>query len=77
MDLSRALGQLADIHQQIAKAEVYRGYRSLPIAASGLMGFAAAWAQTPRLGASDPIGFVVYWAAIAACAGFVGASEII
>jgi uncharacterized membrane protein HdeD (DUF308 family) len=77
MDLSRALGQLADIHQQIAKAEVYRGYRSLPIAASGLMGFAAAWAQTPGLGASDPIGFVVYWAAIAACAGFVGASEII
>ena len=77
MDLSRALGQLADIHQQIAKAEVYRGYRSLPIAASGLMGFAAAWAQTPALGASDPIGFVVYWAAIAACAGFVGASEII
>src|SRR6266511_160993 len=61
MDLSRALGQLADIHQQIAKAEVYRGYRSLPIAASGLMGFAAAWAQTRSLGASDPVGFVVYW----------------
>ncbi len=77
MDLSRALGQLADIHQQIAKAEVYRGYRSLPIAASGLIGFAAVLAQTPALGASDPVGFVVYWAAIAACAGFVGASEII
>jgi TctA family transporter len=77
MDLSRALGQLADIHQQIAKAEVYRGYRSLPIAASGLMGFAVAWAQTPALGVSDPVGFVFYWAFIAACAGFVGASEII
>ena len=77
MDLPRALGQLADIHQQIAKGEVYRGYRSLPIAASGLMGLAAAWAQTPALGASDPVGFVVYWTVIAACAGFVGASEII
>jgi len=77
MDLSRALGQLADIHQQIAKAEIYRGYRSLPIAASGLIGLVAAWAQTPALGASDPIGFVLYWAAIAGCAGFVGASEII
>jgi hypothetical protein len=77
MDLPRALGQLADIHQQIAKGEVYRGYRSLPIAASGLMGLAAAWAQTPALGASDPMGFVVYWTVIAACAGFVGASEII
>ena len=77
MDLPRALGQLADIHQQIAKGEVYRGYRSLPVAASGLMGLAAAWAQTPALGASDPVGFVVYWTVIAACAGFVGASEII
>ena len=77
MDLSRALGQLADIHQQIAKAEIYRGYRSLPIAASGLIGLVAAWAQTPALGASDPIGFVLYWSTIAGCAGFVGASEII
>jgi hypothetical protein len=76
MDLSRALGQLADIHQQMAKGEIYRGYRSLPIAASGVIGFVAAWAQTPAL-ANDPLGFVLYWATIAACAGFVGASEII
>ena len=77
MDLSRALGQLADIHQQIAKGEIYRGYRSLPIAASGIIGFAAAWAQAPGLGASDPVGFVVYWVVVTSCAGFVGASEII
>ena len=77
MDLSRALGQLADIHEQMAKGEIYRGYRSLPIAASGLIGFIAAWAQTPAQGTNEPVGFVLYWAAIAACAGFVGASEII
>ena len=47
MDLSRALGQLADIHQQIAKGEIYRGYRSVPVAASGFIGFAAAWTQPP------------------------------
>ena len=77
MDLSRALGQLADIHQQIAKGEIYRGYRSVPVAASGVIGFAAAWAQPPGLGASDPLGFVLYWTVVAACAGLVGASEII
>jgi hypothetical protein len=77
MDLSRALGQLADIHQQMAKGEMYRGYRSLPVAASGVMGFVAAWAQPPAFGVSDPVGFVLYWTAIATCAGFVGASEII
>jgi TctA family transporter len=77
MDTSRALSQIADIHQQIAKGEIYRGYRSLPIAASGLIGYAAAWMQTPALGASDPVGFVLYWGALAVCAGFVGASEIV
>jgi hypothetical protein len=77
MDLSRALGQLADIHQQIAKGEIYRGYRSLPIAVSGLIGLAAAWAQAPGLGAGDPLGFVLYWTSVAACAALVGASEII
>lgn len=77
MDVSRALDQIAEIHQQIAKGEVYRGYRSLPIAASGVMGLAAAWLQPAGLGAADPIGFVWYWTAIAAGAAFVGSSEII
>jgi hypothetical protein len=77
MDLSRALGQLADIHQQLAKGEIYRGYRSVPIAASGMIGLAAAWMQAPLLGVTDPVGFVLYWTAIAGCAAAVGASEII
>ena len=77
MEVSRALDQIAEIHQQIAKGEVYRGYRSLPLAASGLMGFAGAWLQPASLGAADPIGFVMYWMAIAALAAFVASSEII
>src|SRR6476620_8280684 len=76
MDLSRALGQLADIHQQLAKGEVYRGYRSLPVAASGLIGVAAAWLQPSRLTHGDPVGFVLYWTLVAACAALVGTSEI-
>ncbi len=77
VDVARALDQIAEIHQQIAKGEVYRGYRSLPIAASGLIGIAAAWLQPAALGSGDPIGFVFYWTAIAAAAGFVGSSEIL
>jgi hypothetical protein len=77
VDVTRALDQIAEIHQQIAKGEVYRGYRSLPIAASGLMGLVAAWLQPRALGTADPIGFVLYWTAIAAAASFVGSSEII
>ncbi len=77
MDFTRALNQIAEIHQQIAKGEVYRGYRSLPVAASGVVGLAAAWVQTPEMGARDPLEFVVYWAAVGACAGFIGVSEIV
>lgn len=77
MDATRALDQIAEIHRQIAKGEVYRGYRSLPVAISGLVGLVAAWLQPARLGAGDPMTFVYYWAAIAAAAAFVGTCEII
>jgi hypothetical protein len=77
VDVTRALDQIAEIHQQIAKGEVYRGYRSVPFAASGVMGIAAAWLQPATLGTVDPVGFVLYWTAIAVGAGFVGSSEII
>ena len=77
VDASRALDQIAEIHRQIAKGEVYRGYRSLPVAMSGAIGVLAASLQPPALGAADPAGFVVYWTAIAGAASLVGASEII
>ena len=76
VELPHALAQIAEIRAQAAKAEVYRGYRSIPIAASGLMGLVAAWLQPPGL-RGDPVGFVLYWVAIAICAGFVGISEIV
>jgi hypothetical protein len=77
MDLSRALEDLAEIHSQIAKGEIYRGYRPLPIAASGLIGIAAAWLESPGLGPGDPVGFVLYWTIVALLAAFVGTSEVI
>lgn len=77
MDAIRALDQIEEIHRQIAKGEVYRGYRSVPVALSGLMGLVAAWLQPAGLGTADPIAFALYWSAIATAAAFVGSSEII
>lgn len=77
MDATRALDQIAEIHRQIAKGEVYRGYRSVPVAMSGLMGLAAAWLQPSGLGEADPIGYLLYWSAIALGAAFLGSSEIV
>ena len=76
MELPQALAQIAEIRAQATKAEVYRGYRSVPVAASGLIGLAASWLQPPGL-AGNPEGFVLYWVVVASCAGFVGISEIV
>ena len=76
MELPQALAQIAEIRAQATRAEVYRGYRSVPVAASGLMGLAAAWLQPHGL-AADPTGFVLFWVVVAICAGFVGVSEIV
>jgi hypothetical protein len=76
MDHSRALSQIAEIHQQIAKGEIYRGYRSVPIALSGVVGLAAAVAQPARIN-SDPVLFLEYWTAIAGLAGVIGLVEVI
>lgn len=76
MELDRALEQVAAIQDQIAQSEVYRGYRSVPIALCGLIGLGAAWMQ-PHGITADPLAFVGYWAVVALCAGFVGTSEIV
>jgi hypothetical protein len=75
--ISDAVDQIAEIHGQIAKGEVYRGWRATPLALSGVVGLAAAWLQRPTLGADNPTGFVLYWAAVAAVAAAIGMSEIV
>jgi hypothetical protein len=77
VDAIRALDQIEEIHRQIAKGEVYRGYRSVPVALSGVIGLVAAGLQPAALGPADPVGFALYWTAVAAAAAFVGSSEII
>jgi hypothetical protein len=74
--LSDAVTRIAEIHGQIAKGEVYRGWRAAPVALSGIVGLAGAWLQPGRL-ADDPLKFVVYWSGIAAVAATVGTSEIL
>ncbi len=77
MNSADALDQISEIHKHLARSEVYRGYRSLPVAFSGVVGFVAAWLQPPRLGATDPVGFVVFWSAIAAVSVVIGSVEIV
>ena len=45
MDLRDALVQIAEIRRQMAKGDVFRGYRSAPVGFSGLVALAAAIVQ--------------------------------
>ncbi len=46
MELRDALTQISEIRLQLARTEVFRGYRAMPVAFSGLLAFAAAGFQT-------------------------------
>ena len=73
MDYTRALSQIHAIHEHLAKGEIYRGYRPLPVALTGVMGLMAAALQPAS--AADGAGFILYWVGVAAlCIGVGGAS---
>lgn len=45
IELREALAQIAEIRGQMARTEVFRGYRAAPVAITGVLAFAAAAAQ--------------------------------
>jgi len=76
-DYSRALEQIAEIHEHLAKTEVYRGWRSLPVACSGLVGLLAALWQAVTGAPADARTFTLYWIAVGIVALVIGCSEIV
>lgn len=65
MDHVRALDQISAIHAHLAKGELYRGYRPVPVAWTGIVGLLAAVAQPYLLHATDLLGYCAYWVGIA------------
>jgi hypothetical protein len=76
-DVTDALEQIAEIHGHLAKSEVYRGWRPVPVAASGVIGLAAATYQTAGNTSIEPLSFVWFWSIVAAIALAVGCAEIL
>ncbi len=77
MTHAEALDRILEIHQHLARGEVYRGYRPVPVALSGLLGFVAAALQPRVAGAVAPIGYVLFWTLVAGCAAAIGSVEIV
>lgn len=72
-NLMEALERINEIHGHMAKGEIYRGFRPLPVAISGSGGLLAAYLQPHFVNAQDPRSFVIYWLASAIlCAAMAG-----
>jgi hypothetical protein len=67
MELRDALVQIAEIRRQMAKSDVFRGYRSTPVAASGLLAVTAAIAQPYVVAdpAADIVPYLTLWISMA------------
>lgn len=67
MELREALQQISDIRQQMARSEMFRGYRSLTVGFSGVLGLMAAafqpqWVASP---ATDLGRYLFLWVGVA------------
>jgi len=78
-DLDHALGDIAAIRGQMARAAEFRGYGPLALAATALLALAGAWAQ-PRwvaLPLAHPDAYAWYWSAFGAAAAALIAAEAV
>lgn len=79
MELHEALSHIAEIRERVAVAERFRGYRSTPVAVTGLLAVVAAVAQ-PHLvpdPAADLSGYLGLWLSTAALGAAVAAAGIV
>jgi len=76
-DVTRALEQIAEIHEQLGRSTVFRGWRSIPVACSGLVGLLAAAWQSGQARPLDPVTFTTFWLAVGTLSLLVGCAEIV
>lgn len=79
MEVQEAIDQVALIRRQLARAELFRGYRSSAAAASAVLALATAWAQVLLIPdpASRPIIYVGLWALAALVATLTSAVPLV
>ena len=74
MEIEKALDQISEIHGQLAKADVYRGYKAVPVALSGAIALVAAAVQARLVGEES---FVAYWVGVAAVGAAISGGGIV
>ena len=79
MELRDALTQISEIRTQMARSEVFRGYRSVPVAFSGLLaiaaaGFQAFWIPAPAAALGH---YLLLWIGVALCSALAAGVEMV
>jgi hypothetical protein len=78
MELRDALTQISEIRRQMARTEVFRGYRAVPVAFSGLLALAAAaiqaaWVPEPQ---EETAAYLALWIGAAAASAIGAGTEM-
>jgi hypothetical protein len=79
MDLREAAAQISQIREQMARGEVFRGYRSATVGLSGLLAIAAAVVQQVCIASpmDQLAAYLTLWIGVAAVSAVLAASEIV
>jgi hypothetical protein len=77
VDIHKALDQISEIHGHLAKTDVYRGYKAVPVALSGVLALVAAGVQTRLVGNDSPHLFILYWMSVALICSATAATGIV
>jgi hypothetical protein len=79
MELRDALTQISEIRLQMARTEVFRGYRALPVAFSGVLALTAAVFQMLLLRdpAQQMTGYLFLWVGTAVVSGLAAGGEMV
>src|SRR5215204_6495776 len=77
MELREALGQITEIRQQMARTELFRGYRSLTVGFSGVLALAAAALQKFLVRPENQLrDFLVLWSVVASVSLLMAAVQL-
>jgi hypothetical protein len=79
MELRDALTQISEIRLQMARTEVFRGYRAMPVAFSGVLalataGFQSVWVREP---AQELSGYLALWIGAAVISAVAAGAEMV
>jgi hypothetical protein len=76
MQLDKALSQISEIHAQVLKTEVFRGYRAATMLVTALVAVLAAWLNATVVHSATAFQFAIFWIAVAAVCVLICAVDI-